>query len=251
MRPLILGHRGFSKAYPENTLIAFENAYKNGADGIELDIRKTLDGEIVVIHDDNVGRVCEAGSTDARIMVKKISGMNIDELRAIELPMGQYVPRLSEVLEITPPGKTVNIELKEIEVAVPLCEMLKNYGRLDDIVFSSFIYEAIGITDKLLPEVRKALLVGDNAQNSQDPLKFIEQIAAEYRPFSLNLPVQAFDIFPYEAAKDIFLNMKRLMNLKFMWWTLDDGEVALKMAKDQLLDYIITNDVELMKSLLG
>jgi glycerophosphoryl diester phosphodiesterase len=65
-RPLVVGHRGASALAPENTLAAFEAALRAGADMIELDIAVTVDGEIVVIHDDDVdrttngiGRVCD------------------------------------------------------------------------------------------------------------------------------------------------------------------------------------------------
>ena len=50
-RPLIIGHRGASATAPENTLAAFDQAFKDGADGIELDVRLARDGVPVVIHD--------------------------------------------------------------------------------------------------------------------------------------------------------------------------------------------------------
>ncbi len=53
---LIFAHRGYSAALPENTMSAFLEAEKAGADGIELDVQLTKDGEIVVIHDEKVNR---------------------------------------------------------------------------------------------------------------------------------------------------------------------------------------------------
>ncbi len=47
----IQAHRGFSEIYPENTLLSFQEAVHAGADGIEMDIRRTADGVFVVIHD--------------------------------------------------------------------------------------------------------------------------------------------------------------------------------------------------------
>ena len=49
-------HRGFSGKYPENTMLAFQKAYEAGADGIELDVQLTKDGQVVVIHDEKVDR---------------------------------------------------------------------------------------------------------------------------------------------------------------------------------------------------
>ncbi|MDQ3819478.1 MAG: glycerophosphodiester phosphodiesterase, partial [Acidobacteriota bacterium] len=51
MNPLIIGHRGAAAVAPENTLASFERALRDGADGIEFDVRLARDGVPVVIHD--------------------------------------------------------------------------------------------------------------------------------------------------------------------------------------------------------
>lgn len=56
-RPLIFAHRGASAYAPENTLEAFALAAKMGADGVELDVRLSRDGELMVIHDEEIVRV--------------------------------------------------------------------------------------------------------------------------------------------------------------------------------------------------
>ena len=56
-RTLVWGHRGASGYAPENTMTAFEKAVELGADGIELDVQLTKDGELVVIHDETIDRV--------------------------------------------------------------------------------------------------------------------------------------------------------------------------------------------------
>src|SRR5690606_31552997 len=56
MTVIVLAHRGYSAKAPENTMAAFELALAVGADGIELDVHMTRDGEIVVIHDDTLDR---------------------------------------------------------------------------------------------------------------------------------------------------------------------------------------------------
>ena len=52
----IFAHRGASAYAPENTLAAFDLAQRLGADGIELDVQLTKDGEVVVIHDETIDR---------------------------------------------------------------------------------------------------------------------------------------------------------------------------------------------------
>ena len=58
-RTLVWGHRGASGYAPENTMAAFEKAVEMGADGIELDVQLTKDGELVVIHDETIDRVSD------------------------------------------------------------------------------------------------------------------------------------------------------------------------------------------------
>src|SRR4029453_13086438 len=59
-RPLVLGHRGASADAPENTLAAFRLARAQGADGVELDVRRCATGEVVVIHDGDARRTAGA-----------------------------------------------------------------------------------------------------------------------------------------------------------------------------------------------
>jgi glycerophosphoryl diester phosphodiesterase len=61
-RPLIYGHRGGSKSYPENSLEAFVDARENGADGCEMDVFLTTDGQVVVFHDDTTERLVDGPS---------------------------------------------------------------------------------------------------------------------------------------------------------------------------------------------
>lgn len=58
----VMAHRGYSGKYPENTMLAFEEAAKTGADGIELDVQLTKDGQVVVIHDERIRSLCSIES---------------------------------------------------------------------------------------------------------------------------------------------------------------------------------------------
>lgn len=107
----IWGHRGASGHAPENTLPAFALALEQGADGIELDVQLTSDGEVVVIHDrtlerttDGTGRVVDHTLADLR---------RLDASRGWEGFAGARIPLLAEVLElVVGSGAVVNIELK-------------------------------------------------------------------------------------------------------------------------------------------
>jgi glycerophosphoryl diester phosphodiesterase len=96
---MLIAHRGFSGRYPENTLRAFREAMKLPVDGIELDIRRTRDGVLVVIHDETVDRTTFGSG--------RVSELTWDELRQLDAGAwkgeefaGERIPRLDEVLEL-------------------------------------------------------------------------------------------------------------------------------------------------------
>ena len=125
-RPLVLGHRGASSAHPENTLRAFREALREGADGIELDVMRCATGELVVVHDDDLGRVIgeKAGSGP------QIRTSSFSELRAHDVGLGERVPLLSEVFEELGPDALINIELKspDVKTAEEHAKLLRNDG---------------------------------------------------------------------------------------------------------------------------
>ena len=108
---LVWAHRGASGVMPENTLPAFEKAVELGADGVELDIQMTADGEIVVIHDEMVDR-----TSDGKGWVKDYT---LEQLQKLDVSYGHKelghvsIPTMREVFELLKPTDlTINIELK-------------------------------------------------------------------------------------------------------------------------------------------
>ena len=89
--PLVVAHRGSTQTAPENTLAALDWAVRAGADIVELDVRRTVDGHLIVIHDKRVNR-----TTDGRGYVHK---MTLAEIRTLDAGGGEQIPTLAEVLD--------------------------------------------------------------------------------------------------------------------------------------------------------
>ena len=105
--PRIWGHRGVRGAAPENTMAAFERAAAEGADGVELDVRLSSDGVVVVAHDPELSRV--SGGVDTRA----VADVSSSDLERVDLGEGQGVPRLTDVLRLAQArGLMVNVEVK-------------------------------------------------------------------------------------------------------------------------------------------
>lgn len=107
-RPLVLGHRGASHDYPENTQLAFREAIRQGADGVELDVMRCGSGEVVVFHDDDLTRLA-AGQSGAEALIRKTP---LTELRRFDVGRGERIPTLEEVLLALGDEVLVNVELK-------------------------------------------------------------------------------------------------------------------------------------------
>lgn len=110
-RPLLLGHRGASADFPENTLAAFRAAIEQGADGVELDVMRCASGEVVVVHDDDLARVTAHADGSRR----PVRTSTLDELRRFDVGRGERVPTLDEVLAALGREAFVNVELKSPE----------------------------------------------------------------------------------------------------------------------------------------
>jgi glycerophosphoryl diester phosphodiesterase len=75
-RPLVIAHMGASGLAPENTLAAFKLAIALGADGVEMDVRATADGQPVVIHDARVDRTTDGSGEVSRLTAAQISRLD-------------------------------------------------------------------------------------------------------------------------------------------------------------------------------
>lgn len=146
-RPLVLGHRGASAHYPENTLLAFRQALLAGADGVEMDVMLCASGEPVVVHDDDLGRVT-GGQEGSGIDVRSAT---LAELRRHDVGRGERVPTLSEVLDALGEEALINIELKSRDV--------KSAGDYAGLIHNDGLAAAVAQTLRRARRPRRCTLV--------------------------------------------------------------------------------------------
>lgn len=130
-RPLVFAHRGGAKLAPENTIAAFARGLSHGADGLELDVRLSRDGEVMVIHDATLDR-----TTDARGRVSQYSADELGRMSVRGSDAG--VPRLEEVLTRFPQAALI-VELKEgPELAARAAAVVREARAIDRVVIGSY-----------------------------------------------------------------------------------------------------------------
>ena len=161
----VFAHRGASHYAPENTLPAFALAAAQGADGIELDVHLSKDGELVVIHDEELDR-----TTDGTGLVRDHTLTQLQALCADNHMPGfadARIPTLREVLElIRPTPLLVNIELKTgvlwyEGIEQKTLELVRSLGLEDRVIYSSFNHYSIETVRQLAPEAETAYLYSD------------------------------------------------------------------------------------------
>ncbi len=152
-------HRGFSSKYPENTFLAFKEAIKLQCDGIELDVHKTKDGKLVVIHDEDIKRTF--------IGQGLVKDYTLEELKQFRCKKKGFedndeclIPTLEEVLTLFEGNNTfLNIELKTDVIHYEGIEkdtidLVYKYNMEKKVLLSSFNHESIKIAktiDSSLP----------------------------------------------------------------------------------------------------
>ncbi|MBQ9098261.1 MAG: hypothetical protein IJY50_02400 [Clostridia bacterium] len=145
----VAAHRGWCSKYPENTMEAFKAAADLGVDQIEIDVRVTLDNELVIIHDSTVDRTTNGTGKVCDKLLAELKALDAGCKKGDEFK-GAKIPTFKEFMDFVKelPTMTVDIELKEYptagheEVAYDVCDrvlaMVDEYGFTDRVVINTF-----------------------------------------------------------------------------------------------------------------
>lgn len=236
----IIGHRGDSHAFPENTMVSFTAAADAGCDGVELDVHRTADGAIVVVHDPDLARTTDRSGAVHECTLDEVlaadAGWSFDPDGDGSFPFrgaGVRIPLLEEVLDLADErGFTVNCEIKNLpgapgfsaqpELALAVAERIIDRAEADRHYLSSFNLGDMTAVRNALPDVRASWLT----LALYDPLLAVHD-AADYGCTGLHPQWHDLDdrrageLVRAAAARDLFL----------MVWTVDDDEELERCAR--------------------
>ncbi len=147
----LIAHRGFASIYPENTVIAVDNAAAV-ADGIEIDVRRCKSGELVVIHDRTVDRVTDHSGPVGEYTRSDLEAMYV-------LGTGEAIPTLEAVLRTIPDHVGVNVEIKEAEIATDALHLIDSIH--PNAIISSFSQKGLAACCEADPTVPTAYLTDE------------------------------------------------------------------------------------------
>lgn len=231
-RPLIWGHRGASADAPENTLLAFRLAREQGADGIELDAQRCASGEVVVLHDESLGRTTRFAGLVTETPYAKI--------RTLDAGRGERVPLLAEVLEEFP--LRVNVELKceradDRGLTAEVVRVVREARAAERVLLSSFNPLCLARARLLAPEVPRALLF---ESEQQWPLR--SALAAPLLAVAALHP-------EHVLATPERVRRWRARGYAVACWTVDDPALALRLATSGVTGLITNRPALLLEAL--
>lgn len=217
----IWGHRGASSVKRENTIEAFVEAGRLGADGVELDVRRTLDGVMAIHHD--------AAFADGRVVV---------ETPAVALPSD--VTTLRDAL-VACGDMTVNIEIKNVPIdpdwdpdeslAAAIVALVHELGVSERVVVSSFGLAAIDAVRALDPSIPTGWLTLMNYDQLRALDTVVERGHGAIHPYFTTVTAE---LVAAAHAADV----------KVHTWTVDDPAEMRRLA-GLGVDAVITNDIAL------
>jgi glycerophosphoryl diester phosphodiesterase len=221
----IVAHRGASRDAPENTIAAFELAWRQGADAIEGDFRLTKDNRIVCIHDSTTKRTAGANLVVAKSTLAELRKLDVGKWRGAKWA-GQRISTIEEVLAIVPTGKQILIEIKCGPEIIDVLKKVLDSSRLSrqQIIFISFDAKVIAEAKKQLPKhkafwltaFRKDKKTGSWTPSPQNVLTTLKKIGAD-----------GLDCQAAPAAVDrSFVSALRNRGLELHVWTVDDVKTA-------------------------
>jgi glycerophosphoryl diester phosphodiesterase len=223
----VQAHRGLSATHPENTIAAFRAAADAGFPTLEMDVRCTHDGEVLVLHDPTLTR-----TTDG---VGRLHDLDYDEVRRYDTGVGP-VPRLADVFAALASWKGQwNVEIKAEEAAEGAVGLVGHHGLGGRTIFTAIDPDVVAALADLAPDVPRGLIpLGPPDDEDFDA-------AADLGCAWINVDVDFWD--------DAIVARAREHNLRVGAWTVNDAAIATRLVAAGV-QAIITDTVDVLRAVL-
>jgi glycerophosphoryl diester phosphodiesterase len=250
--PLILGHRGASAVAPENTLAAFSRAIRDGADGIEFDVRLSRDGAPVVIHDATLKRTGLIDRLVRELTAAELQEMDVgswfDAHRQITFPSfaGEKLPTLAQVFAFF----KINTGLLYIEMkcdaeegpalAAEVVKLSREFRMADRVVVESFDLSAIAEVKRIDAGIRTAALFEPKLSRPISTVRRLKMVDT-----ARELGADEIALHHTLAGPRVIEKAKRA-GMEVVVWTVDDPEWVVRARELGVKALIANNPVNMV-----
>jgi len=162
-KTLNIAHRGFTRAFPDNTLEAFEAAIQIGVDAIECDIHETADSQFVVFH-------------DPEVLGENINKLRLAEVRNVKLEGGFEIPTLEQTLDLCSGRVRLMLELKQVRSLERFVKIVTARVKPRDVILISFNRDIVLKLSHLAPEIERSI---DTAFAIKEPVAMAESARSD------------------------------------------------------------------------
>ena len=241
--PMVIAHQGGDGLRPGNTMLAFVHSDQLGVDALEMDVHGTLDGVLVLMHDDSVDR-----TTDGTGLLREMSFASVQSLdaayhwpiggEAVYRGKGVKVPSLAKVFERFP-RQRFNIEIKQAEPSItePLCTLIRHYDLMQQTLVASFHGSTLNEFRRACPEVATS-----GTQNEITAFLLFNLVGLSQlhhpRAHALQVPIERYGV---ELTSGDRIAAARSRDLHVDAWTLND-ETSIGLALERGVTGIITDN---------
>ncbi len=226
-----IAHRGASGDYPENTLAAFRAAIAVGADCCELDVQRSGDGALVVIHDERVERTTNGRGAIADLTLAQLKALDAGTWRDARFG-GERIPRLEEVCAAVAGRCALNVELKAAGIEQEVCDLVRRAA--PSSIISSFDWGALALVREVAPALAVGLLASRGRARLLDAAVELRALAVHPR---------------YDLVDASFCAEAHRRGLLVYVWTVDEVATMARLIAAGV-DGIMTNYPARLRALL-
>jgi glycerophosphoryl diester phosphodiesterase len=256
-RPLVIAHQGGEGLWPSSSRYAYDQAVEMGVDVLEGDVHITRDGELVLIHDEEVDRTTNGTGL--------VSDMNLEEIQALDggyywtedeetypyRGQGHTIATLRELFEVYP-DILYNVEIKKSEGSIPgpLCDLIREFGLEDRVLVASFYQDKID-------EFRAACPAVATSAAQDEVVRFFAMNTLLLGPL-YSPRVSSVQVPEYREVQGVnlkivtpgFVSAAHARNMEVHVWTVNDPDDMQRMIALGV-DGIITDRPDLLLDLLN
>jgi glycerophosphoryl diester phosphodiesterase len=192
---VVISHRGNHLAAQENTLAAFQNAIKVGADYVEIDLRTSKDSQLVIMHDGTVNRMTNGIGKVSDLTWAELKQLNVIEKNHPEWPE-QSIPLFSEVLKLCKGKINIYLDFKNADVNASY-QALKKAGMQHSVIVYINAPHQLVEWKKIAPQIPLMVSLPDSVQSAAQLNSFLEQ----YKIHLLDGSYKEYTVEMVNAAK--------------------------------------------------
>lgn len=233
---MLIAHRGESHLAPENTLAAIKLAWANGAVAVELDVRMTRDGALIVCHDPDTSRTSGQNLIIREHDLARLLQLDVGRWKGAQWA-GEHPPTLQQALATIPPQGRMFIEIKDGPETVPaLVRVAKECGMARCTIIS-FDQNVIAVFKQAMPHIQACWLTNRQLdEQTQQWTPDVAQLIATAR----TLHADGLDLEATQGVDRELVTALHDVGLQVYVWTVDDPAQANKLLAAGV-DGITTN----------